>query len=244
MENYNCLNYMTEDGEVISKEDFLAEAGRLYEEMTKSAKEEEKPYNFFKELLAISSQVQETNILETFSFCRREIYITQEITPELSQNIYEKIKFWNFADTMNSVSQKERTPIKIYIDTPGGSLQASLSIMDTINASETPVYTVNYGEACSGGFFILTQGHKRFGFKDSTYLFHEGATTINADAHKFDQYSDSYKSKRCQLKELVISKTNITEEIYNSKIKDDWWLNADEALKLGIIDEIITQKFI
>ena len=112
MENYNCLNYMTEDGEVISKEDFLAEAGRLYEEMTKSVEEEEKPYNFFKELLAISSQVQETNILETFSFCRREIYITQEM--------YDICSSLDFDDYLNDDCSEDQVLIKYFYKDENG----------------------------------------------------------------------------------------------------------------------------
>jgi ATP-dependent protease ClpP protease subunit len=87
----------------------------------------------------------------------------------------------------------------------------------------------------------MIAGHKRMAYKHATFLFHEGSISgVHGDANKFQNYADYYKSLRGVMKELVLEKTNITEEEYSLKEKDDWWLMASEAVEKGIIDEIVT----
>jgi ATP-dependent protease ClpP protease subunit len=74
-------------------------------------------------------------------------------------------------------------------------------------------------------------------------LYHEGSTATVGDAGKFNNFADFYKKQLELLKKITISCTNITEEMYKEHQKDDWWIDANEALELGICDEIV-DKFI
>lgn len=153
------------------------------------------------------------------------------------------IRFWNAYDDELNIPIEERKPIKIYIDSFGGVLQDSLTVVDTIKMSKTPVWTINIGCAYSGGFIIFLSGHKKFTYPEATFLFHEGSISTGGDAHKFQNQADFYKRQRKRVKELILSNTKITEEVYVEHEKDDWWLFAEEALKYGIADQIVETIF-
>lgn len=162
-----------------------------------------------------------------------------DIDNSIADSMDAYIRFFNRLDDEEKIPIEEREPIKIYIDSGGGDLMGTLTIIDAIKKSKTPVWTINIGQAYSGGFFIFMTGHKRFSYKNASFLFHEGSTGTHGDANKFNNWADFYKKVLKKLKELVLEHTKITEEEYEKHVKDDWWLFADEAIEYGICDEII-----
>lgn len=151
------------------------------------------------------------------------------------------IRFWNKVDAENNIALKDRQPIKIYINSPGGILTSTLTIIDAIKLSKTPVYTIAIGETYSGGFFTFLAGHKRYAYPHSSFLYHEGATANGGDANKFRNFAKFYEVQLEQLKQIVLKNSKVSEEEYEKRIKDDWWLTAEEALNYGIADEILTE---
>lgn len=183
------------------------------------------------------------NFADTLSLStslHREIQIA-DIDEDVGEAVETLIRFWNTYDNEQNTPIEKRIPIKIYIDSCGGSLHATFTMIDAIRMSKTPVYTINIGTAFSGGFFTFIAGHKRFAYPHSTFLYHEGSTGGGRqDAGKFRNYANFYEKMLEQLKELTLKYTKITEDEYNKHILDDWWLMANEALELGVCDEIIT----
>lgn len=179
-------------------------------------------------------------VLDTAFQLNREIYLGG-IDSTVADNVEAVIRFWNLVDESAGTPEGERKPIKIYIDSPGGELQATFSIIDAIAMSKTPIYTINIGEACSGGFFIAIAGHARFAYPHSHFMYHEGSVGMGGDAHKFRNAADFYKKQLNQLKEHTLKFTNLTEEDYERILKDDYWLTAEEALAIGVCDKIITE---
>lgn len=167
----------------------------------------------------------------------REIYLG-EIVSGTGGTIDGYIRFWNNYDNINNIPIEEREPIKIYIDSDGGSLCDTFTIIDSIEMSKTPVWTICTGAAYSGGFFVFISGHKRIAYPRSSFLYHEGSTGNSADAGKFRNFADFYTKELEELKNITLKYTKITEEQYKDHIKDDWWLTAKEALDLGVCDEI------
>ena len=162
-----------------------------------------------------------------------------DIDNSIADSMDAYIRFFNRLDDEEKIPIEEREPIKMYIDSGGGDLMGTLTIIDAIKNSKTPVWTINIGQAYSGGFFIFMTGHKRLSYKNASFLFHEGSTGTHGDANKFNNWADFYKKVLKKLKELVLEHTKITEEEYEKHVKDDWWLFADEAIEYGICDEII-----
>lgn len=160
------------------------------------------------------------------------------IDNEIADVIDNYIRFFNTQDKQNNTPIEERKPIKIFIDSVGGDIMGTLTIIDSIRQSDTPVITINTGQAYSGGFFCFIAGHKRICYPNASFLFHEGSTGTFADANKFNNWADFYKKILRRLRAITLDFTNITEEEYNEHQKDDWWFFAEEALEKGICDEI------
>lgn len=161
-----------------------------------------------------------------------------EIDGNVGDAIDSYIRFFNRQDEQDGIPIEERIPIKIYIDSPGGDLIATFTMINSIRMSKTPVWTINIGAAYSGGFFTFIAGHKRFAYPLASFLFHEGSTGTSGDAGKFRNFADFYKKELDNLKKVVLEYTDITEEDYEKHINDDWWFTAEEALEYGICDEI------
>ena len=187
-----------------------------------------------------ANEVSFDNVLELSTALDRNIYLG-EIIYGTGKNIDELIRFWNRYDDAHNIPVEEREPIKIYIDSCGGSLVETFTMIDSITMSKTPVWTICTGAAYSGGFFTFIAGHKRFAYPLASFLYHEGATGTSADAGKFRNFAAFYEKQLKQLKDVVLKYTTINEETYEKHIKDDWWFTSEEALEYGICDEISTK---
>lgn len=171
---------------------------------------------------------------------KREVYV-YDIVNGTGASVDGYIRFWNSYDDKHNIPIEEREPIKIYIDSCGGSLIDTLTIVDSIKLSKTPVWTITLGSAYSGGFFIACSGHKRFGYPHSSFLFHEGSTGTGGTSGQFENYAIFYRVQLKQLKDIVLSNTRITEEEYSDIKREDIWYTAQEAIEKGIIDGITTE---
>lgn len=180
------------------------------------------------------------NVLNYNNIRNRSIFL-EDIEEGVGAAVDAFIRFYNQEDEDNNIPIEERKPIKIYINSPGGYLSETFMMIDSIKMSKTPVWGIVTGVAYSGGFFTLLACHKRFGYKHSSYLYHEGSTENKGTAAQFENYATFYKKSLNKLKEIVLTNTNITEEEYDTIKKDDIWYDAEEAIEKGIIDEIITE---
>ena len=177
------------------------------------------------------------DILNLDGALNREIYVG-DISGGMGQTVDGYIRFWNRYDEVHKIPIEDREPIKIYIDSNGGNLNDTFTMIDAISMSKTPVWTICTGAAYSGGFFTFIAGHKRIAYNHASFLYHEGSTGNAADAGKFRNFAEFYQKELDQLKEITLKYTKITPEEYKEHIKDDWWMTADEALKYGVCDEI------
>lgn len=187
-----------------------------------------------------SSKIDFEKILDYSNSLDRQLYIG-DITEGVGIAVDTVIRFWNKYDEDHNIQSTDRKPIRIYIDSPGGSLTDTLTVIDAIKLSKTPVYTICVGCAYSGGFFIFISGHKRYCYPNSTFLYHEGSTANGGDAGKFRNFAEFYDKQLEVLKQITISNTNIDEELYEKHRRDDWWMLASEALNLGVCDEILKE---
>ena len=176
------------------------------------------------------------------AFDKRELSIG-DIDYEVGTAIEMMIRFFNQCDDEANIPPEQRKPITLYIDSNGGDLDATFTMIDAIKMSRTPVYTVCTGAALSGGFFTFICGHKRFAYQHSSFMCHEGSTGYSGDANKYKNFSKYYDIQLDELKSIVLENTKISDEEYEEHKRDDWWLTAQQAYELGVVDEIAT-KFI
>lgn len=166
--------------------------------------------------------------------------VVGDIFDGVGRSVEGIINFWNRYDDAHNIPIPERKPIQLVIDSNGGSLLDALTIVDAIKLSKTPVHAFVIGAAYSGGFLITMSCHKRYGYKHSSYLLHEGSIQeMSGSSSQFENFTAFYKKQLSQLKDLVLEHTNITEEEYEKIKREDTWFDADEALEKGIIDEVL-----
>lgn len=196
----------------------------------------------YRKMLESKESVKCFDDIVTTVFCStRKIWLF-DIVEGAGAEAAATIQFWNYVDDCDNIPADERRPIIIYINSNGGDLDETFCIIDAIQMSVTPVITVNVACAYSGGAMIAVSGHQRFCYKHATYLFHEGSVAnVSGDAHKFRNFGEFYKKRVEQIKELILDTTDILEEEYEEKRKDDWWFTAKEALGYGMVDQIITE---
>ena len=174
----------------------------------------------------------------------RNLYIMGDINADTGVAVENMIRFYNQADKQFNVTKEDRIPIKIWINSYGGDLQAALTTCDAINLSETPIYTINQGQAASAAALIFLAGHKRIAFPKSYLMIHEGSIGVSQiDAHKFQAMSDFYKVQRALLKKIIMEYTGMSEEDYTSHAKDDWWMDVNDAMKYNMIDMVMDKDF-
>lgn len=132
-------------------------------------------------------------------------------------------------------------PIKIYIDSYGGAVYQCFGLVAVMDSSKTPIHTFVTGCAMSCGFVILIHGHKRFAYKHATPLYHQVSTGFQGKLK--DMEEDIMETRRLQekIERMTLEKTKISskklDKIFKRKI--DWFMSAEEALKLGVVDEIV-----
>lgn len=153
---------------------------------------------------------------------------------------YEKqIIEWNREDI--GLPVEERKPIKLMFFSYGGQIDINYSFIDLIQKSKTPIWGVNMGQACSAACFIFIACHKRFAMPRSSYLIHQGGVE-GGFSGTYEQVVAAIMEYQRQIEELgqyLLQYTNITEEMLNEKFDSEWYLTAEEAIKLGVADKIV-----
>jgi ATP-dependent Clp protease protease subunit len=174
---------------------------------------------------------------------QKQILLNQPIDETIIEKAVIQIFNINDIDDQAEMTQVgfEREPIWIYINTPGGYMDEAFSLISAIEASRTPIFTCVLGKAYSAGFLILLAGHRRFSQKYSTIMLHQGQSGIMGEFNKIAEYSKYFDICHKKMKEFVCTKCSITPKRFETlyKEKQDWYMSADEALKLNVIDEII-----
>jgi ATP-dependent Clp protease protease subunit len=127
------------------------------------------------------------------------------------------------------------------IDSYGGQVYQIFGLLAIMDESKTPIHTYVTGAAMSCGFMLLINGHKRFAYKYATPLYHQVSSGAMGKVKDMEEKIEESKRLQGLIETLTLEKTKITakklERIY--KTKKDWYMTAEEALKLKVVDEIV-----
>ena len=153
--------------------------------------------------------------------------------------IYQDIIRWNKEDIGKDVSDMK--PIRVYINSDGGSVSAVFAIIDLLLMSKTPVITIGLGKCYSSGGLLLMAGQKRLMLPNCTVLIHDGQSGSYGAIGKMLDNFEFTKVLEVKIKKYILSRTNISEEEYDKNYRRDWWIFADDAVdKYHIADKIVT----
>lgn len=172
------------------------------------------------------------------SYSNREFYL-DAITPATADKLNKFIHFWNSVDDEGEAIIVGREPIKIYIDSFGGSLTAAFTIIDAIKASRTPVYTINIGTTYKESFFVYLAGHRKFAYPRSSFCY-EKPQSQHEVVEGQSNYQDFYEKQILELKDLLLDGSKVSESEYEKR--QTWWISAEKAYELHLCNEVLRSK--
>ena len=161
----------------------------------------------------------------------RYILLYDEVNNLSSDMVCSKLRAMNFLDS--------KTPITLEINSPGGMISYGLSIIDTMNDIQAPVYTLISGEACSMAALISVVGEKRSITRNSVWMQHSCSDVVG-DYLKHIQDRTTFLTKlEKKMDGILKNKTKLTSKQMVQIKNGELWLFAEEALQYGIVDKII-----
>jgi len=134
--------------------------------------------------------------------------------------------------------------IHLYINSPGGSVTAGLSIYDTMQFVKPDVSTLCLGQAASMGAFLLTAGAKgkRFSLPNSRVMIHQPLGGFQGQASDIAIHAKEILSLRSKLNNMLAEHTGQDVERIERDTDRDNFMSADEAVTYGLIDKVIGKR--
>ena len=139
-------------------------------------------------------------------------------------------------------SENDKKDISLYINSPGGSVTAGLSIYDTMNFVKAPVNTLCLGQAASMGAFLLAAGKKRASLPHSRIMIHQPSGGYSGQATDIVRHTEEILRIKALLNNIMAQNTKQPIEKIAQDSERDFFMGASEALAYGIIDEIVAKK--
>ena len=166
----------------------------------------------------------------------RQIILTGEINKELADSIVRQLLILD--------SEDEKSPIYMYIDSPGGDVDAGFAIFDMIRFINAPVYLIGMGLIASAATLVLLAVDKEFriGLPNSRYLIHQPLGGMRGVATDIEIYAKDMEKIRAKLNSLIAEQTGTSLEQVTKDTERDFWLDSDEAVKYGLISKSIAKK--
>lgn len=135
-------------------------------------------------------------------------------------------------------------PIEIMISTVGGEIYNGFNLVDQIERAKTPTVIHIMSMAASMRFLIAMAGKNNPNVKTvchpfSVGLLHSGSQYMEGSAHAVKDTFDFSQHYEEKIKEYILSHTKIDEKLYEKIERKEYWMDADEMKRLGIVDEII-----
>jgi len=141
-------------------------------------------------------------------------------------------------------SENPDKDIFLYINSPGGSVSAGLSIYDTMNFIKPDVSTLCMGMAASMGSFLLMAGTKgkRIALPNSKIMIHQPSGGAQGQATDIEIHAREILKTREQLNRIYADRTGQTLEKITADMERDYYMSPDEAKAYGLIDQVIAKR--
>ena len=163
----------------------------------------------------------------------RIIFLSGEINNEMADFIVAQLLFLEAEDPDKD--------IQIYINSPGGSVSAGFAIYDTMQYIKPDVSTICVGLAASMGAFLLAAGTKgkRYALPNADIMIHQPLGGTQGQAEDIRIQAEKILEIRKRINKILSEKTGQDIEIINRDTDRDYYLNAEEAVKYGLIDKVM-----
>ena len=132
-------------------------------------------------------------------------------------------------------------PIILNINSPGGHVDELMALVDMLESMPAPVVTRAYGQVCSCGFVLFCVGDERYVGNNTSLMYHELGYGMWGKDSEVKNYHEYAKKLQIRLDRLIKNKTGITLKQLKEwrKNNQDKWLDAKEAVELGIATDLL-----
>lgn len=165
----------------------------------------------------------------------RSVMLTGEITKESADQVVRQLL------VLDSESDE---PITVYINSPGGDVDAGFAIYDMVRFISAPVTMVGIGLVASAASLVLlaVPAERRVGFANSSYLIHQPLSKMKGVAADVLIHASVIERLRAKLDGIIAEATGKSAAEVSADTERDHWLFADEALSYGLISRIVKSK--
>ena len=165
----------------------------------------------------------------------RIIILSGEIDDNLSNSIVAQLLY------LDGINHDD---ISIYINSPGGSITAGMAIYDTMNFISSKVSTICIGMAASMAAFLLSSGEtgKRYCLENAEVMIHQPLGGAQGQATEIKIAAERILKLKKKLNKILANNTGKNIKKIEKDTERDYFMDASEALKYGIIDEILKKR--
>ena len=165
----------------------------------------------------------------------RNILLSGEINKDLAEKtIRQLLLLENMGDD----------PIRLFIDSPGGDADAGYAVFDMIRFVKPEVWTIGMGLVASAAAIIQLASPKerRLGLPNSHYLIHQPLSGIRGVATDIEIHARELDKLRAKINRLIAEETGLPADQVEKDTDRDYWMNAEEAARYGLISRVITRR--
>lgn len=166
----------------------------------------------------------------------RQILLSGEVNKDLAEKIIKNLF------VLEAMSKTK--PIYLYIDSPGGDVDAGFAIFDVIRFIQPEVIAIGTGLIASAASLILLAAKKdnRFGLPNSHYLIHQPLSRMQGVATDIEIHAQEIEKAKAKINAIIAEETGTAREKVAADTDRDYWLNADEAIDYGLISKIVFSR--
>ena len=166
----------------------------------------------------------------------RVIFLGTEITDDVANVVVAQLLFLEADDPEQEIN--------LYINSPGGSITAGLAIYDTMSFIRPQVNTTCIGQAASMGAWLLAAGHpgKRTALCNARIMIHQPMGGARGQASDIDIQAKEILSLRHRMNEILAELTGQSADRVGTDTERDYYMSAEEALKYGIVDQVMKNR--
>jgi ATP-dependent Clp protease, protease subunit len=157
------------------------------------------------------------------------------ITDFLASVIIQRLLFLQY--------ENKTADIYMYINSPGGSVSATLAVYDTMQFLEAPIHTFCMGLAASGAAILLTAGAKgrRYCLPNSKVMIHQPYGQVGGQVSDIEIQANEILKERQRLNEILQAHTGQPLSVIEKETDRDKYFHAHEAKAFGLVDEVLTR---
>lgn len=142
------------------------------------------------------------------------------------------------------LESENNDPVRIFINSPGGDVDAGFAIYDMVRFVSCPVIMIGMGLVASAAALVLlaVPAERRVGLPNSSYLIHQPLSEMRGNATEIEIHAQQLEKMKAKLNKIISDATGTSLDQVTVDTDRDHWLDADQALSYGLISKIVPNR--